>query len=107
MQKSPKLGNTGIKNLKIGVAPGSHAQPMQYNSVNTQSLGQKNVRLMLAGNSGNKSSQQTYKQMNEIKGGLNFSPTATATGGLSMIQPGSIPKTTKHGNQKYYSQGQS
>jgi hypothetical protein len=39
MQKSPKLGNTGIKNLKIGAAPGSHAQPMQYNSVNTQSLG--------------------------------------------------------------------
>ena len=88
--------------MKIGVAPVPHTG-INYNSTN-QNIGQKNVRIMLVGN-GNKSSQQTYKQMNEMKG-LHFSPTAGATGGLSMIQPGSIPKTTKN-NQKYYSQGNS
>lgn len=65
-------------------------------------MGQKNVRIMLVGNNGNKSSQQTYKQMGDIKG-LQFSPTSNATGGLTMIQPAGIPKTTKNGNAKYYS----
>lgn len=42
--------------MKIGAAPGSHSQAMQYNSSNSQNLGQKNVRIMLVGNNGNKSS---------------------------------------------------
>jgi len=56
MQKSPKLGQAGIKNMKIGAAPGNQSQAMQYNSSNSQGMGQKNVRIMLVGNNGNKSS---------------------------------------------------
>ncbi len=56
-QKSPKIGTTGgLKQMKIGGAPGSHGNSMQYGQANG-----KNMRIMLVGNNGNKSSQNAYK----------------------------------------------
>ena len=83
--------------MKIGGPPGSHGNSMAYNT-----NGSKNVRIMLVGN-GNKSSQNAYKQnMNDMKG-LQFS----TQGNVGMNQGGNFPKTTKNGNNKFYSQGAS
>jgi hypothetical protein len=56
-QNDLKMSNMGqgggLKNMRIGAAPGSHGP-----AVGAGSIGSKNVRVMLVGN---KSSQQNYK----------------------------------------------
>lgn len=81
--------------MKIGGPPGTHGNAMNYSQSNG---GNKNVRIMLVGNNGNKSSQNAYKQnMNDMKG-LQFS-----SQGNNGINPQNFPKTTKNGNTKFYS----